>query len=142
MTITQLSVFLENKAGTLMDMLDTLKLASIQLIAITIADTVEYGICRIICGEPERAYEVLKAANVAVTRSEVFALEVENRPGGAAKAISTISDEGIGISYLYSFIVRERCLLVFRTNDADRARDVIERNHLTAIDNGRLLEFA
>lgn len=142
MTITQLSVFLENKAGTLDDMLDTLRQADIQLIAITIADTVEYGICRIICSEPAKAYRVLKDANVAVTKSDVFALEVENRPGGAAKAISTISAEGIGISYLYSFIVRDRCLLIFRTDDTEKTREVIRRSGLASIDDSALAEFA
>ncbi|MGI5847005.1 MAG: amino acid-binding protein [Candidatus Cryptobacteroides sp.] len=142
MTITQLSVFLENKAGTLIEMLETLKQASIQLIAITIAETAEYGICRIICSESDKAYNVLREANVAVTRSKVFALEVENKPGGAAKAISTISKEGIGISYLYSFIVREKCLLIFRTDDAERAADVIRKAKLPTIDDDRLVGFA
>ena len=74
MTIHQLSIFLENKSGTLVKVLNLLKHEGIQLIASTIADTAEYGICRIICSEPVRAYEVLKAAGVAVSLCEVFAL--------------------------------------------------------------------
>ena len=66
MTIKQLSIFLENKSGTLVKVLDLFKQSQIQLIAITIADTAEYGICRIICSEPTHAWEVLKKAGVAV----------------------------------------------------------------------------
>ena len=66
MTIQQLSVFIENKSGTLQKVLNLLKEAGIQLIASTIADTVEYGIYRIICSEPKRAYETLKEAGISV----------------------------------------------------------------------------
>lgn len=66
MTVQQLSVFIENKAGTLLKVLELLKEAKIQLIASTIADTVEYGIYRIICSEPMRAYNTLKEANISV----------------------------------------------------------------------------
>ena len=68
MTIQQLSVFIENKSGTLQKVLNLLKEAGIQLIASTIADTVEYGIYRIICSEPKRAYETLKEAGISVAR--------------------------------------------------------------------------
>ena len=72
MTIQQLSVFIENKSGTLQRVLNLLKEAGIQLIASTIADTVEYGIYRIICSEPKRAYETLKEAGISVALSDVF----------------------------------------------------------------------
>ena len=79
MTVQQLSVFIENKAGTLLKVLELLKEAKIQLIASTIADTVEYGIYRIICSEPMRAYNTLKEANISVALSDVFALTLDNR---------------------------------------------------------------
>lgn len=72
MTIHQLSVFVENKSGTLLQVLELLKEAHIQLIASTISDTVEYGIYRIICSEPLRAYEVLKDAGISANVSEVL----------------------------------------------------------------------
>ena len=87
MTIHQLSVFVENKSGTLLQVLELLKEANIQLIASTISDTVEYGIYRIICSEPLRAYEVLKDAGISANVSEVFAISLDNEPGRAADAI-------------------------------------------------------
>ena len=87
MTVHQLSVFIENKSGTLVKVLQLLKQENIQLIASTIADTADYGICRIICSQPEKAYKVLKEAGVAVSLCEVFAIELDDRPGKAADAI-------------------------------------------------------
>ena len=104
MTVHQLSVFVENKSGTLLKILELLKEADIQLIASTISDTVEYGIYRIICSEPERAYDTLKSAGIAANISDVFAIKLDNQPGRAADAIRSFTDAGIGISYLYSFL--------------------------------------
>lgn len=81
MTVHQLSVFVENKSGTLLKILELLKEAGIQLIASTISDTVEYGIYRIICSEPERAYDTLKSAGIAANISDVFAIKLDNQPG-------------------------------------------------------------
>lgn len=130
MTVNQLSIFIENKSGTLLTVLKTLKNEGIQLIASTIADTAEYGICRIICSEPVRAYEVLKAAGVAVSLCEVFAIALDDKPGCAADAIELFSREGISIAYLYSFLLGGKGVLVFRTDNSDKAREVISKNGL------------
>ena len=108
MTIQQLSVFIENKSGTLQRVLNLLKEAGIQLIASTIADTVEYGIYRIICSEPKRAYETLKEAGISVALSDVFAITLDNQPGRAADAI-TIFSEAKSRNHLSVFLlVREQ----------------------------------
>ena len=77
MTINQLSIFIENRSGTLIKVLEVLKQSGIQIIASTIADTAEYGIYRLICSEPLRAFEELKKAGVAVAQSDVFAIELD-----------------------------------------------------------------
>ena len=104
MTVHQISIFVENKSGTLLRVLDLFKDAGIQLIASTISDTVEYGIYRVICSDPSKAYEVLKAAGISASMSEVFAITLDNQPGRAADAVRVLSQAGIGISYLYSFL--------------------------------------
>ena len=138
MTVQQLSVFIENKAGTLLKVLELLKEAKIQLIASTIADTVEYGIYRIICSEPMRAYNTLKEANISVALSDVFALTLDNRllfhsAGRAAHAIKIFSDAKIGITYMYSFLLGDKGILIFRTDNPDRAREVIILNNLSFV---------
>ena len=133
MTVNQLSVFIENKSGTLVKVLKLLKVEGIQLIASTIADTAEYGICRIICSEPVHAYEVLKSAGVAVSLCEVFAIELDDVPGRAADAIELFAREGISIAYLYSFLLGGKGVLIFRTDNAVKAAQVIADNNLKAI---------
>lgn len=127
MTIHQLSIFIENKAGTLVALLRQLKEAGIQLIASTISDTVDYGICRIICSEPVRAYDFLKEAGVAVSLCEVIAVELDDEPGRAADAIGVLSDEGLSIAYLYSFLLGGKGVLVFRTDDNVRAVEALQK---------------
>lgn len=133
MTVHQLSVFIENKSGTLVKVLKLLKDQGIQLIASTIADTAEYGICRIICSEPVKAYTVLKEAGVAVSLCDVFAIELDDEPGRAADAIEAFAKEGISIAYLYSFLLNGKGVLVFRTDNADKAREAIIANGLKFI---------
>ena len=133
MTVHQLSVFIENKSGTLVKVLSLLKQEGIQLIASTVADTADYGIFRIICSEPTRAYAVLKDAGVAVSLCDVFALELDDVPGRAYDAIQLFATEGISIAYLYSFLLAGKGVLIFRTDNADKAREVITLNKLKFI---------
>ena len=142
MTVHLLSVFIENKSGTLLRVLELLKEAKIQLIASTISDTVEYGIYRIICSEPMRAYETLRQAGISANLSDVFAIMLDNRPGRAADAIRSFSEAGIGISYLYSFLLSGKGILVFRTDNPDLTRQVILEKGLNYIEEQHLIEMA
>lgn len=140
MTIQQLSIFIENRSGTLVNVLQVLKNARVQIVASTIADTAEYGIYRVICTEPQRAFDALKEAGVAVALSEVFALELDNEPGCAAEAVRTISDAGISIVYLYSFLFYGKGILIFRTDDVDHARETIKANGMKYLTEGDLAD--
>ncbi|MBO7575286.1 MAG: amino acid-binding protein [Bacteroidales bacterium] len=130
MRIKQLSIFIENQSGTLIRVLELLGKAHIQMIACTIADTAEYGIFRIICSEPDRACSELKAAGVAVTISEVFAIEMNDRPGGAADAVKAFSNAGIEITYMYAFLLDGKGIMIIRTDETEKAREVIKSQGL------------
>ena len=134
MTIHQLSIFIENRSGTLIKVLQILKKAGIQIVASTIVDTAEYGIYRLICSEPLRAYEELKNGGVAVALSNVFALELDDEPGRAADAVETFSAAGISIAYMYTFLLRGKGMMVFRTENAEEAEKVIIDNKLRYIE--------
>ena len=133
MTINQLSIFIENRSGTLIKVLQILKETNIQIVASTIADTAEYGIYRLICSEPLRAYEELKNGGVAVALSNVFALELDDVPGRAADAVETFSKAGISIAYMYTFLLRGKGIMVFRTENSEEAEKVILDNKLQFI---------
>lgn len=142
MTIHQLSIFIENRSGTLIKVLDALKQANIQIVASTIADTAEYGIYRLICSEPLRAFEELKKAGVAVALSDVLALELDDEPGRAADAVKAFSEAGISITYMYTFLLKGKGILVFRTDNRPKALEVILSNHLKYIAEEDLSKWA
>ena len=142
MTIPQLSIFIENRSGTLIKVLEVLKQANIQIIASTIADTAEYGIYRIICSEPTRACEELKKAGIAVAISDVFAIELDDQPGRAADAVKMFSEAGISITYMYSFLLRGKGILIFRTDNNELAKQVIARDGLKSVSEEDLAALA
>lgn len=138
MTIRQLSIFIENQSGTLQSVLERMRQSRIQIIACTIADTAEYGIFRIICSEPDRACSELREAGVAVAISDVFAIELDNHPGGAADVVSIFSEAGIGITYMYAFLLDGRGIMIFRTDRPDAAREAIARSGLHCLSEREL----
>ncbi|MDO5447295.1 MAG: amino acid-binding protein [Prevotellaceae bacterium] len=141
MTVNQLAIFIENKSGKLLKVLQLLKQAGIQIVATTIADTLDYGIWRIICDNPKKAYDMMRENSVSVTMSEAFALKLDNVPGAAADALKIFADEGIGITYLYSFLLGGNGILLFRTDDEEKTRKVIVEKSLATIDDAGLAEL-
>ena len=121
----QLSIFIENKQGTLLTVLNVLKSASIQIIASTISDTQDFGIYRIICDDPERAFIVLGEQGVSVTLTEVFAIQLEDKPGEAARVLALFAEADINIAYMYSFLLSGKGILVFRTSDTEKTKQLI-----------------
>lgn len=121
----QLSIFIENKQGTLLTVLNVLKSANIQIIASTISDTQDFGIYRIICDDPERAYIVLCEQGVSVTLTEVFAIQLEDKPGEAARVLALFAEADISIAYMYSFLLSGKGILVFRSSDTEKTKQVI-----------------
>ncbi|MBQ7741603.1 MAG: amino acid-binding protein [Bacteroidaceae bacterium] len=141
MTIHQLSVFIENKAGRLVKILHILKEGGIQIIASTVSDTVEYGLYRVICDKPSQAYRLLRDNGISVTMNDVFALQIDNTPGEAAQLFELFSQADVNISYMYSFLLKGKGIIVFRTGDTDKAREVISLNKLSFISEENLSEL-
>lgn len=130
MTIKQLSIFIENKGGTLIKVLDLLSKAGIQIIASTVADTKGFGIYRVLTNDPAQAYLILKEAGINAQLFDVFALSIDDQPGRAAETIKQVSETGVNILYLYSFLWREKGVLVFRTDDSEKAKETIILNKI------------
>jgi len=141
MTIHQLSIFIENKNGTMLSVLNVLKEAKVQVIASTISDTVEYGIYRIICDNPSNAYTLLKEKGMSATMTDVFAIQLDNTPGQAAKVFEIFDQNGINISYMYSFMLAGKGILIFRTSNTERAREIITLNNLNFISEDQLSDI-
>jgi len=119
MTIKQLSVFLENKPGQLLAPCRILADAGLNIITLSLADTRQFGILRLIVREWEKARALLEAAGCVVKVTDVLALEVEDRPGGLADIVAALDKAGVNIEYMYAFAfgARGRALLVLRFAD-------------------------
>lgn len=133
-TIRQLSIFIENKGGTLIKVLDLLSKVHIQIIASTVADTKDYGIYRVLCSAPSEAFVILKENGINVQLTDVMAIAIDDEPGRAAEAISALSEAGVNILYMYSFLWQGRGVLLMRTGDAERASMVIAEKEMDLLD--------
>ena len=129
MKLQQLSIFLENKPGVLREPCEALAAAGIDLLTMSLADTTQFGILRFIVRDPVRAKQVLEDAGMVVRMTEVVPVEVENKPGGLARALAAIEQAGLGVEYMYDFGAASRggmAAIVFRFEDPDAALAALE----------------
>ena len=136
MAIRQLSVFVENKKGTLHEITDVLANAGIDLRSMSIADTSDYGIVRIIASEPERAKDILNASGHAANVRSVTAFAVPDCPGGLARVLDILEENGIDIEYMYALVtkVAGKAYAVMRTNDESVAEKLLKDNDIELLD--------
>lgn len=127
MKINQISLFLENKPGHLSGICRTLAQNNINIVTLSLADTQQFGIVRLIVEDWQRAKSVLEAAGHIVNVREVVAATVADRPGGMAEILDLIGSAGINIEYMYAFTFRHgsEAILVFRFDDSDKAIKVL-----------------
>lgn len=130
MPIKQVSVFLENKSGRLHKALYTLKSYNIDIRALSIADTSEFGILRMIVSNPDKAKYALEKEQFAVSLAEVLAIEVEDQPGGLEAALDLINEENINVEYIYAFVEKktQKALVVLRTENNDKSQEILTSN--------------
>ncbi|MDO9556899.1 MAG: ACT domain-containing protein [Coriobacteriia bacterium] len=126
--IKQLSVFLENNPGRLAELTRTLGDAGINMRALMVADTAEYGVVRILCDTPDKAVSVLEGSGFGVSVSEVIAVEVPDRPGGLADVLEALGSEGINVEYAYCFVEPSGTAAVdiFRVDDPAKAQTTLK----------------
>ena len=135
MKIHQLSVFLENKPGQLRTACEALTKARINLVTLSLADTAQFGILRLIIQDWQTAKTVLEQAGCVVKVTEVLALEVADRPGGLAQILELVDRAGLNIEYMYAFAEKrgDRALLIFRFTDPDAALQVLQAGGINLI---------
>lgn len=138
--VKQISVFLENKCGRLVNVCQTLGKESINIRALSIADTSDFGILRLIVDKPERALSVLKTEGFMATETEVIAVEVPDTPGGLADVLFYLEEAEINIEYLYSFVEKpaKDALILMRLDNIDKAKKVLEEKGVLIIGGERI----
>lgn len=143
MKLQQLSLFLENHPGTLHPPVQALADAGVNLLSVSLADTSQFGILRIIVSDPGRAREVLEAAGVVVRVTDVVPIEVENRPGALAEALAAIEKAGLAVEYMYFFGLAGRpgtAAIIFRFEDPDAALSALGSAGIRVLSREELLE--
>jgi hypothetical protein len=128
--VKQISVFLENKSGRLATITKVLGENGINIRALSIADTTDFGILRLIVSDPAQAGWILKGHDFTVSETEVIAVAVPDEPGGLARVLAALDSVGVNIEYMYAFVgkTHENAVVVFRVEDIDRAVDLLERS--------------
>jgi hypothetical protein len=129
MKIRQLSLFLENRPGQLRVPCKVLGDAGIDILTMSLADTQQFGILRLVVKDPDAARKVLEAAGVVVNLTEVLAVDVPDRPGGLASVLEAFEKAGLGIEYMYPSAAHEHgkyATLLFRLEDPDRAARLLQ----------------
>ena len=130
MFIKQLSIFVENKVGRLQSIINSLGENDVNIRALSIADTTDFGILRIIVDDPAKAKLVLKGMGVISKSTDVIAVYIDDKSGGLASVLNVVSDAGIGIEYMYAFLGRKtgKALMVLKADDEEMAETVL-KNH-------------
>lgn len=126
----QLSVFIENKAGRVSEVTDTLGQAGVNIRGFSVSDTADYGIVRLIVNDPDTGAQVLRDAGFTVKESEVLCVELPDVPGGLAGILKIVSDAGVNIEYVYSLI---STYVVINVADVDRATALLKGKPVTLV---------
>lgn len=139
----QISVFLENKAGRLSHVTRVLGDAGINIRALSIADTSDFGILRVIVNDPEKAYRILKEGGFTVSETEVIAVQVPDSPGGLATVLEEMSTTCLNIEYLYAFLGTSEndALVIFKVEDIEKARLTFQEKGIKFLDENRLYQL-
>lgn len=138
MAIRQISVFVENKKGSLEKLVNVVAEAGVDMRAMAIADTQEFGILRMIVKGHDKACAALREAGYLVSQNEVAAVEIPDQPGGLSKVVGILAGHGVNIEYTYAFMTRshDHACVVFRVDDNDLVENILAQNGIDCLKHG------
>ena len=140
MKVEQISVFMENKPGRLEHITRILKDAGINIRTLSLADTSDFGILRMIVNDVETANRVLRENGFTVSRTTVVAVEVPDRPGGLHSILAVLAENEINVEYMYAFVERsgQNAVMIFRFEEPDAAIDVLRKVNINVLSGDKL----
>ena len=142
MKLKQLSLFLENKPGALSRPVRLLAKAGFNILTLSIADTHQFGILRLILRDGAKAKQLLEKEGFVVKVTDMLAVEVADRPGGLAEILDLLEKSGINVEFMYAFTEKRKghAVLIFRFDDPDAAARVLRKKGINVVDSGDLLK--
>lgn len=138
--VKQISIFLENRKGRLAYVCKILGEAEINIRALSIADTTDFGVLRLIVNDPDKAYEILTAKGLVTQITDVLAIEVSDTPGALGLALEKLDQAGISVEYMYAFLgsMSKDALVIIRVENPEEAIDVIKKAGINVLDGERV----
>lgn len=135
MSIKQISVFLENKRGRLADVTSLLTAEKVNMRALSLADTADFGVLRLIVNDPDECLRLLRANHFVAQETDVIAVEVEDKPGGLNRILQVFDENDINVEYMYAFVEKkaDNAVLVFRVEDQTRALAALGRSGVSIL---------
>ncbi|PHV70830.1 acetolactate synthase [Sporanaerobium hydrogeniformans] len=141
MIIEQLSVFIENKSGRLYEVMAILGDANINVSALSIADTSDYGIVRLILSDPGEGLKLLKEHDFSVQKTPVICCKVPNTPGGLKKLLTYLTEDNISIEYMYAFSVGDDASIILRTEDCQKAIESLSHHKMELMSASQIYQI-
>ena len=137
MLVKQISIFLENKSGRLADVSNVLAENNIDIRAMSIADTTDFGILRLIVNDPEKALKALESEGFAVCTTEVIAVGIPDTPGGLAYVLNFFKEKNIDIEYIYAFITKyhDRATVILKIDATQDALDILKEHNIQVLES-------
>ena len=143
MKVEQISIFLENKSGRIAEVTGILAEAGVNIRALSIADTSDFGILRLIVDDNQKAEKALKEQNVTVGKTFVVAVEVEDKPGGLYKIMDILFKADLNVEYMYAFVRpnTNHAVMIFRFEQLDKAVKILKENNVNVIDGDQVYKL-
>jgi hypothetical protein len=140
MKVAQISIFIENKSGRLAEVSKLLNEKGVNIRALTLADTSDFGILRLLVDNTELAFNTLKEGGLTVNKTEVVAVEVPNQPGGLCNILQVLDESEINVEYMYAFAERNagNAIIIFRFDETDNAIETLQSQNISIIAGEKL----
>lgn len=140
MKVEQISIFIENKSGRLAEVSGVLGQAGVNIRALSLADTSDFGILRLIVNDTDKAFKVLREQNFTVSKTEVIGVGVPDTPGGLSSILQILDQNDVNVEYMYAFVERsgDNAVIIFRFDNIDEAIDVLKSNGVKIIEGNKL----
>lgn len=141
MHIKQLSVFLEDRSGRLTELTRILAVNDINITALSVAETADYGIVRMVVGRPELAKDVLEKAGFSIGLTDVVCINMPDQPGSLYNILEILTNNSINVDYMYAFSNNDVALAVIRAADIQRVTEVLDRNSLKLLSQSDIYQL-
>jgi len=140
MQVEQISIFLENKTGRLAEVTSILSEAGVNIRALSLADTSDFGVLRLIVDNNKKAEEALKSKGFTLNKTRVVAVEVQDKPGGLNKILSLLDKSGVNVEYMYAFVRQSKnnAVMIFRFDHTDEAIKLLKDGGITVIEGSKV----